>query len=166
MTITRFIKKIVICYFLIVLPSACSVAEKASTTEVANNFARAINDSDSAFLLKSYSQRFHVYTQQWSTATDGHGFTLTKLNHASYNTNSELSVFTNKLIKDLKLESIKGEYIPVETYSRFKEQFGTYNDEWKSRDAIMFLRGMGDVEHIVIIGVNRKSKKVDLFYYN
>jgi len=57
-------------------------------------------------------------------------------------------------------------YIPAAEYSRFHDELGDFSLEWKSQDVFLFLRGIGDVEHIVILGVNRKTKKIKRLYFN
>jgi len=166
MNIKPALRKVVMYYFLVIFFGACSAAPQMTTSAAANQFVNAINKSDAKLLLKLSGLPLHVYDQSWDSAKDGHGFVLGKHVRTILDNNEKLSTYINILVKKVKLESVEGEFIPIEAYSRFKEEFGPYLAEWKSRDVFVFLRGMADVEHLVIVGVNRKTKKIEQLYYN
>jgi len=76
------------------------------------------------------------------------------------------SVYLSELVEELEVDSVDGVYIPLAEYSIFYDEFEPYTMQWKLQDAYLFLRGMGDVEHIMILGVNRKTKKIEQIYFN
>ncbi len=148
------------------LLNACVAAPKITTNEVANQFAKAINKNDAQILIALSGLPFYVHNQKWETASNGYGFVLGKRDRWVFDKNEKLSVYLKELAEKLEVDNVDGEYIPVAEYSRFHEEFGFYTTHWESQDAYLFLRGMGDVEHIVILGVNRKTKKIEQVYFN
>ena len=145
--------------------SACATTPKFTTNEAANQFVKAINQNDVQVLLKLSDSPFYIHNHQWESAEDGYGFVLGKRDQMIFKDNEKLSIYMNILSRKLKIDSVDGEYIPVAEYSRFHDELGGAL-EWESQDVFLFLRGMGDIEHIVILGVNRKTKKIKQLYFN
>ncbi len=166
MNIKLVINKTTIYCFLMIFFSACATTPQLTTNEAANQFVKAINQNDVQVLLRLSNSPFYVHNQKWESAKDGYGFVLGKRNQMIFKDNEKLSVYMNTLSKELKIDSVDGEYIPVAEYPRFHDDLGGFALEWESQDIFLFLRGMGDVEHIVILGVNRKTKKIKQLYFN
>lgn len=166
MNIKSAINKTTICCFLMIFFSACTTTPQLTTKEAANQFVKAINQSDVQALLELSDPPFYVHNQQWESAEDGYGFVLGKRDQMIFEDNEKLSIYMNTLSRKLKVDSVDGEYIPVAEYSRFHDELGESALEWKTQDVFLFLRGMGDVEHIVILGINRKTKKIKQLYFN
>ena len=150
---------------IIALLSACS-KNNVSSNEVVNQFAKAINQGDAAAMIELSEVPFVVDNQEWQSASDGSGFVLGQRTQIVFTKEEKLSSYISSLSNELKIESVEGGYIAITEYSRFQDEFGDFASDWESLDAFFFLRGMGDVEHIVILGVNRESKKVVRLYFN
>jgi hypothetical protein len=154
------------CWFLMMLLNACVTMPTFTTKEIANQFAKAINKNDVQALITLSDIPFHIHNHEWETANDGYGFVLGKRDRRIFEKNEELSAYLRNLVEKLKVDSVDGEYIPLEEYSRFHDEFGSYAKQWESQDAYLFLRGIGDVEHIMILGVSRETKKIEQIYFN
>lgn len=152
--------------FLAMFLSACDVAPQSTTSEVATLFVQALNQDNLDVLTDHSELPFYIYSQQWNTAGDGHGFVLGEKKKTILNNKGDVSAYMRSLIRDLETESIDAQYIPVAEYSRFQEELGATVTMWESQDVFLFLRGMGDVEHIIMLGVNRKTKKIQQLYFN
>ena len=166
MNIKSVINKATICLFLTMFLSACVTTPKFTTNETANQFAKAINKNDAQILIALSGFPFYIHNQEWEAANDGYGFVLGKRDRRVFEKNEKLLAYLRKLVEELEVDSVDGEYIPVAEYSRFHNELGPYAMQWESQDAYLFLRGMGDVEHIMILGVNKKTKKVEQIYFN
>jgi hypothetical protein len=146
--------------------NACTDIPQLTTSEVATRFVQGLNQ-DNVQVLTDFSELpFYVNSQQWESAKDGDGFVLGKKEQIILGNRKELAAYMHTLTGKLETESVDGQYIPVAEYSRFQEEFRDSSLPWESQDTFLFLRGMGDVEHIVMLGVNRKTNKVGQLYFN
>ena len=166
MSIKSVINKAAIYLFLMMSLNACVTTPELTTNEAANQFAKAINKNDTQILIALSGFSFYVHNQKWEAANDGYGFVLGKRDSRVFEESENFSVYLRGLVEELEVNSVDGIYIPLAEYSRFHDEFGSYFMQWKSQDAYLFLRGMGDVEHIMILGVNRKTKKIEQIYFN
>jgi len=48
----------------------------------------------------------------------------------------------------------------------FKNELGDKLSFWKRFNLVLFKRGEGDVEHIVLMGINKTSNKLSAIYIN
>ncbi len=158
-------RKAIFC-FLTMFFSGCAISLPLTTNEVANQFVKAVNKNDVQALRKLSESPFYVYSQEWATAEDGYGFVLGKRHQTMFKDDEKLSIYMNTLVKEVKVESVDGRRIPVAEYSHLYDVLGKGALGWESQDIFLFLRGTGDVEHIVILGVNSKTKKVNQLYFN
>ena len=166
MNIQLVIQRLLIPCFLVMLLSACATIPQPTTSEVATQFINSLNRDSVKVLISLSAFPFIATNQQWESAIDGAGFVLGKREENIFENKNDLSAYLEALTDELEIESVAGEYIPVTEYSRFHEELGTSTLKWESQDAFLFLRGMGDVEHIVMLGVDRQTKKVVQLYFN
>ena len=96
--------KILLCGSLIIaLLSACS-NNNVSSNEVANQFAKAINQGDAAAMIELSEVPFVVDNQQWQSASDGSGFVLGQRTQMIFTKEEKLSTYINSLRRKLKIE--------------------------------------------------------------
>ena len=151
MNIKSIINKAAMCFFLMTFLNACvAIPEFTTSGEVANQFAKAINKNDTQILIALSGFPFYAYNQEWETSNDGYGFVLGERDRRVFEKNEKLSVYLRELTEELKVDSVDGEYIPVEEYSRFHNEFGSYAVQWESQDVYLFLRGMGEDRKSVV----------------
>lgn len=144
----------------------CATTPSISTNAVANEFIGAVNNSDVPEMNALSSLPVFAQEQSWVSAKSGYGYVLGEHKKLILDNVSSKKEYLGSLSSRLKLDDTHGNYIPLEEYSRYNNEFGGLVNQWKQKDAFLFLRGMGDVEHIVILGVNRKNKKVEMIYIN
>jgi hypothetical protein len=154
------------CCALIFFLNSCATTNQLTSIEAAERFALAINHHNVQELLELSELPFYVDNQDWESAADGIGFLLGERNRLTIDTAEELSTYLVTLIEKLELSGTDGMYIHEEEYSRFREELGPTTLSWQPYDAYLFLRGMSDVEHIVILGVNKSTNKIARLYFN
>lgn len=160
------IYKATIYCFLLMFLNTCEATPQDTTNETTNKFVNAINQKNVQILLKLSSFPFYVEDQEWQPANDGYGYVLGKLNRKIFKNSEKLTDYMNMLIKKVEVESDEGRYVPIIEYPRLRDILGSFSTKGQSHDVFMFFRGMGDVEHIVLLIVNKKTKKIELLYSN
>lgn len=110
MNIKLAINKTTIYCFLMIFFSTCATTPQLTTHEAANQFVKAINQNDVQALLRLSTPPFYVHNQQWESAKDGYGFVLGKRDQMILKDNEKLSVYMNMLNRELKIDSVDGEY--------------------------------------------------------
>ncbi len=148
------------------LASACAADKQDTSDTTAQAFVNALNSDNVEKMQLLTDIPFFIRNQEWESAPDGYGFVLGgKKDQKLENKNQLLNALKN-LSETVEVEGEKP--IPVQSPGgpSIKNELSGIESTWESLDQYIFLRGMGDVEHIVIIGVNPKSKKVQALYIN
>ena len=161
---SAFVKLFIYCFFVMSL-NGCTHVAHVPSSDVAMRFIKALNNNEVQVLADMVTLPFYVYDQQWESAKDGYGHVLGKKEQIILKNRKNLSAYVTVLSDKLKVESMTGEFIPVTDYLRFHKELGS-STSWKQQDVFLFVRGMEDVEHIVLLGVNRELKKVEQIYFN
>ena len=124
----------------------------------------AININDFALLSNSITLPLALSMQYWETANDGSGYVLgAKHTQIAKNTKELYEVF-----RVLEQVEIEGGY-PLEqefTLTDFKDEFAGIDNHWGSLKLVVFYRGQGDVEHIVVLGLDKTTSKLRAIYIN
>ena len=74
----------------------------------------------------------------------------------------------NDALKILEHVEIEGE-APLDqknVMTDFENEFTGINHHWESLDLVVFFRGQGDVEHVVVLGLDKKSENLRAVYVN
>lgn len=124
----------------------------------------AINTNNFTLLTDSIVLPLVLSKQDWETADDGYGYVLGPKNTLIANNNKDL----DDVFKILEHVEIEGEYALEQefTLKDFTDEFVGVNHHWESLDLVVFFRGQGDVEHIVVLGLDRKSSNLRAIYIN
>jgi len=107
---------------------------------------------------------FVISEQEWITAGDGYGYVLGGKSTLVANTPKDL----NDALKILERVEIEGE-APLDqqfVMADFKDELTGISHHWESLDLVVFFRGQGDVEHILVLGLDKKSEKLRAIYVN
>ncbi|MFK5915780.1 MAG: hypothetical protein QM484_15545 [Woeseiaceae bacterium] len=157
-------------YFLIffllsaVFLSACNGDKTLSTTEQAQQIRLAINNNDAEKLRTLSALPLMLRNQEWESAQDGYGFVLGVAKHTIISTND---LFNKTIPPFLKSLNIEGEQATTDiTLTMLTSQLGKTINDWADLNLVIFKRGEGDVEHIVIMGLNKKTNKLNAIYIN
>jgi len=154
---------IIITTLCIMFISGC-LNEPVTSTKQGITLRNAINTNDFTLLADSITFPLAVTKQDWKTADDGYGYVLAnKKNHLSNNSKDLAAVF--KILEHVEIEGKE----PLDqelTLADFSNEFEGIEHYWKTLDLVVFFRGEGDVEHIVILGLDKQSAKLRAIYIN
>ncbi len=158
-------KYILFSSLLAIMISGCinqSVTQSAEKQAI--SLRNAINTNDFALLANSIPLPLVLSKQDWKTADDGYGYVLGLKNTLIANNTEEL----NDVFSILKNVEIEGDYQLEQefTLTDFTEEFSGLEHYWEPLELVVFFRGQGDVEHIVVLGLDKKSSQLRAIYIN
>jgi hypothetical protein len=157
--------RILFAVFFVVLVSGClNKPITVMPTEQGVILRNAINAKDFAFLADFIMLPLLVREQEWETADDGYGYVLGAKNTLVANNPEDLNDAFRMLehVEMLGETSLDQEF----TITDFESEFAGVERHWKSLSLVVFFRGQGDAEHIVVLGLDKKSKKLSAIYFN
>lgn len=150
--------------FSLILFSACSTSNADSITNTAEKIRLAINRNNVELLRSLTVIPLSVREQEWESAQDGSGFVLGKVKETTLSTKSDFNNFMPAFLKSVEIE---GEKASTDiTLDMFTDELGKNIKYWSRFNLVLFKRGEGDVEHIVLIGLNKTSRKMEAIYIN
>lgn len=150
--------------FSLVFLAACNSSNATSFTDEAVKIRLAINNNNVVQLRALTSIPLIIREQEWESAQDGKGFVLGKVNQSLISTNVLFNKKIPLFLQSLKIEGEKA--ITDITLDMFTDELGDQIKTWNKFKLILFKRGEGDVEHIVLIGLNKKTNKLNAIYIN
>lgn len=145
--------------FICLLLMACQTAK--STQESALQIKAAINENDLIAFKSFITLPLFVSDQKWESASDGIGFMLGE--------RSDKKILSDLQIRQLieAIHILGSSTITEEiTLPLFSQELSNLNPHWENLDLVLFKRGEGDVEHIVLLGLDKKTKKLRSMYIN
>ncbi|VAW44951.1 hypothetical protein MNBD_GAMMA04-275 [hydrothermal vent metagenome] len=156
---------IIFTILLITLVSGClNDSVTVTSTKQGITLRNAINTNDHTLLTEHITLPLVVTKQEWETADDGYGYILGAKDTLLVNNSQDLTDAL-RILDQVRIEGEKplnqeftiidftGEFIGIEHY-------------WKNLELVVFFRGQGDVEHIVVLGLDKKSAKLRAIYIN
>ena len=152
-------------FFLIsIFLTSCDSSIILSPTEQALEIRLSINNNNIKKLRALSSLPLIVREQEWESAKDGSGFVLGAAKQSSISTDE---VFNKKIISFLKSLQIEGEQAITDiTLNMFTTELGKQVNNWADLKLVLFKRGEGDVEHIVLMGLSKETNKLKAIYIN
>ena len=148
------------------LITSCSISNQDKQLSVAESFLAAVKADDIGSLVAISATPLNSYDQDWESAQDGIGFVLGKRHTSHVNNASDLPEFFTQFTTRVDIQGAKPVSVPENEYIYFKTQFADAAEHWQSLDVYLFLRGEGDVEHIVLIGIQPDNNKIQAIYTN
>lgn len=145
--------------------AACNESKVLTSIEQAQLIRLAINNNDTKKLLSLSSLPLFIREQEWVTANDGYGFMLGKAKQNHLTTDDEFNQYFNTSINTVH---IPGEQVITEdiTTALFADELKDTNSYWNKLNLHLLKRGEGDVEHIVLLGLDKDTKKLRAIYMN
>lgn len=141
-------------------------SDQVGLDSVAQQFVLAINDGNAAKAESLIGLPFLYRDQEWTNAQSGEGFVHGPVHDRRFDDRRSASRFIRKLVRDVKVESTKVSKQTPSKEALLQDNLKDAPRGWRELELFVFLRGMGDVEHVVIIGVEPKSGKVKGAYTN
>ena len=132
--------------------------------EQAVSLRNAINTNDFILLSNSITLPLALSKQDWETANDGYGYVL----GAKYTQIAKNTKDLDEVFRVLEHVEIEGEYSLEQefTHTDFRDEFAGIDYDWGSLKLVVFFRGQGDVEHIVVLGLDKTTSKLRAIYIN
>jgi len=162
----RFSIKLIISGLLVFLIAACSDSDTKSTLSIPEQFIIALKANDVDTLVSISATPLSSYDHDWENTQDGIGFELKKRSVTRVEKKPDLSDFYTRFTTRVDIEGDDALHIPVSKYKDLKDVFGDTVESWRSLDTYIILRGMADVEHIVMIGIQPSNNKIQAIYTN
>ena len=164
MDFSKFYQTSLISLFSLIFLVACNSSNADSITEAAMKIRFAINTNNAEQLHSLTTLPLTIREQEWESANDGTGFALGNVKLTSIPTNSHFNKLIPPFLQSVQIEGEK----PVTdiTLDMFKDELGKHITNWARFKLVLFKRGEGDVEHIVLMGLNKKTNKMEAIYLN
>ena len=144
---------------------SCSYSDKRDDVKTAEEFIAALNAHDVETMLRTTMTPFLYQSQEWETAKDGSGFILGRIEEQIANEPGALRSLFVGLFRSVKVEQPKVVENPPSKEIILNDYLG-HSIKWTPLNVYIFLRGAGDVEHIVLVGITPTSHRVVAFYVN
>ena len=142
-------------FLILVSTIACTKTQPASPAEVSAKFVMSLNHKDMDTLVRLSATPLWVRQQDWESAKDGAGFILGKANDINLADSESIKKYFSDLIKKISVEREKPDHVSL---SLLQDELKGSEQLWGGLSIQLFRRGMGDVEHIFVIGVDGKGK--------
>lgn len=145
--------------------SACQNNQFTTAEESAEKIRISFNKNDSEQLISITQSPLFIRHQEWESADDGSGFILGKYSDMNLTSDEEIQFRLKTLVDKI---NIQGKHPIIEGIhlDDFKENLTKSEHIWDNLDIALYLRGMADVEHIVIVGLDKNTHHLRAIYYN
>ncbi|KPJ92169.1 MAG: hypothetical protein AMJ53_09900 [Gammaproteobacteria bacterium SG8_11] len=150
----------------LLLAPACAADNQVTGSSNAQAFINALNGDNIEKMQSLADTPFFIRNQEWESAPDGYGFVLGGKTDQKLDDKKQLAEALKKLSETVEVEGEKPIAVKSPGGPSVQKELAGAEKPWDPLDKYIFLRGMGDVEHIVIVGINPKSKKVQALYIN
>jgi hypothetical protein len=157
---------------VLLILAACTAGEDIATAQgdaaggtarIAQQFAEALNDEDVERLVGLTAAPFFFREQGWDLAPDGDGFVRMDAEDRTCPDAAGLRAFLEELVTRVGLEETEPMPVPPDLDDAHR---AGAEPSWQGLEVHAFLRGLGDVEHVAVVGVEPGSGKVRALYVN
>jgi hypothetical protein len=148
------------------LITACRGASAADDAQQAEKFIQALNDKDVNRMMEACATPFFYRNQEWKSAPDGSGFVLGASKDVIAGNRDELRALLNEVPKTVRISAPKAVAEPPAKRELIDTHLKNVASRWSRLRIIVFLRGMGDVEHTALVGIDPGTRKVKALYVN
>ena len=142
-------------FVLIVSLGACTKAEPVSPSEVAKKFVISLNQKDMDMLADLSATPLWIRQQEWESAKNGAGFVLGKANDLNLVDRERVKKYFSDPVNNIAVEGKVPDEISLKL---LQDELKGSEKLWRGLSIHLFRRGMGDVEHIFVVGIDSKGK--------
>lgn len=136
---------------------------KPSRAMTAARFVEALNQGDLARMMALSSNPFLYRNQQWTSAAGGTGYVLGPASDQRPSGTRGRRTLFSSLVGKVRIQSVvPAEKPPSQPELRAQNLQGAAPG-WAGLELFVFLRGFGDVEHVALVGVDKKGKVRGLY---
>jgi hypothetical protein len=139
---------------------------RQSWRRIAESFVKAVNSKNLPAALSLSGLPLMYRNQEWSDATTGDGFELGQAHDEVFSDQDGLGRFLRKLFRGLEVQETVSNPKGPPKAKFFKVELSGAPREWQALELFVFLRGFGDVEHSVLIGIDPATDRVRGVYTN
>lgn len=147
------------------LITSCAIGKENSPVEQVNIIRQSINNNNVEELRSSSSLPLLFQEQEWASASDGYGFVLGNSKHTELSSNEEFSQHFGANIESIHIQGEQALSKDI-TLDLFTDELEKTREYWVSLSLYLLKRGEGDVEHIVLLGLDKKTNKLRAIYIN
>ena len=104
--------------------------------------------------------------QEWKDVTAGEGYVLGDAHDQVFTDEKRAAKFMDGLVRDLRLENTTPEKDGPSKAKMLTDYLAGAPPSWRDLELFFFVRGTGDVEHVVLIGLDPSTGKVRGIYAN
>lgn len=150
---------------LITSITTCYNNSSPSSSEHALLIKKAINSNNVKALRSLTDLPLFFRNQEWESASDGYGFVLGSFKQIQLSSDAEFTKHFNKFIKTIQIEGNKVITQDI-SLDLFSEELRGQTKNWRTLKLHLLKRGEGDVEHIVLLGLDKNTNKLKAIYIN
>lgn len=140
---------------LAVAVGACTATDSATPAEVATKYVASLNAKNSEALASISATPLWIRQQQWKRVQNGGGFVLGKASDVYLADQAQINKYFSDPVKSITVER---ELPNDASLALLQEELKGSEKLWTGLSMHIFRRGMGDVEHIFVVGVNNHGK--------
>ena len=175
MPVRTFIVAVLLSALICPFASAQAISTQTSTEgratrivllHTAETFVKAINAGNAPTALKLIGLPLMYRNQEWKDADVGEGYVLGAAHDLVFGDEKSAATFMNKLMRRVRVESRKAEMDGPSKSAMLINYLAGAPTSWRDLELFFFVRGTGDVEHVVLIGVDSASGRVRGVYTN
>ncbi len=175
MTLSTFVVAVLLSAFISPSSPVQAVSTQTSTEgrasrlillRKAETFVKAINAGNAPTALKLIGLPLMYRNQEWKDADVGEGYVLGAAHDRVFSDEKSAATFMNKLVRDVRVESRKAEKDGPSKSAMLTDYLAGAPASWRDLELFFFVRGTGDVEHVVLVGVDSASGRVRGVYTN
>jgi hypothetical protein len=144
----------------------CVTSQGAQSAGVAEQFIGGLNEDNLDAMMIVSREPFFFRRQEWESAIDGHGFVLGATEDKFLKDKESLRAFFRQLTSTIKVVGTKAAVNAPPKHIFLTEELKGVTEAWERLEIYVFRRGFGDVEHIVLVGVDPQDWKVTALYLN
>jgi hypothetical protein len=156
----RSIIALVLFSFLAMGVGSCANAARTSHSEIAKEFVASLNREDMQALVRLSAKPLLLRQQEWGSAPDGTGFVLGKTRDSNLTSDAQIKQYFSDPDNKIAVES---EVPDDASLSLLKDELKGIEKQWSRLSLHLFRRGMEDVEHIFVVGVDAAGKVVAVY---
>lgn len=141
--------------------SSVVVVSEASIRDVTSRAHQALNSGDLEALADVVTFPLVVRSHEWASTSGSYELTRP----VDMAIGAETSLLASSGLGEVRLDSQLNEGLVI-SYEDVRENLEGSEYDWSDLTLIIYARGFGDVEHIVLFGVDNVSGKIKAIYYN
>ncbi|MDH5179440.1 MAG: hypothetical protein OEZ39_15190 [Gammaproteobacteria bacterium] len=146
---------------LLLALTVCTRLQAGERAGIAVMFVKAVNQNDIETVAKLTADQLAVRTHEWRPVPNEYAFEYGKTSDFRLHNKQEIRDFFKSHIQQLKVESAG----PIRySLDQLHTELGDLAAIWQDLHIFLFQRGMGDVEHIFVVGVDRDNRIRGIYY--